>query len=220
MATAVHQLSYATAYSRQLRALSPSSGNPIDRVIEDDIAAGFATELARVAIQGDSASDEPTGILNTSGVGIVPIGTNGGAPTYEHLVDLEHALGVADADDVGGLGFLTTPGMRKQLRRTEAAAGSGFVWDRNTNTILGHPAEASTIIPSDLAKGTGTNLHAIIHGAWADLAVVLLPVLDLVVDPMTRKDRGLIEVTAYLYLDVVVRHAASFEVIKDAAATL
>ena len=215
VAYTLHTLACTVPYSRQL--LAQSFGlNGIDQVVARSAQGAMGAEIDRVAVQGSGASNEPTGLLNTAGIGSVAIGTNGGAPTYAHVVDLEHEVAVDDAD-AGRLGFATTPGMRKKLRQVEKAAGSGLVWD--DRRVLGYPAAVSRNVPSNLTKGTGTNLHALIFGNWADLVISLLPVMDVVVDPFTMKDRGLVEVMYFLYLDVKVRRAESFAAVLDADPT-
>ena len=54
-------------------------GDPAtDQWVADDLSSGVAELLQQTAINGDGSS-KPTGILQTSGIGSVAIGTNGGA---------------------------------------------------------------------------------------------------------------------------------------------
>ncbi|MDH5761264.1 MAG: phage major capsid protein, partial [Gemmatimonadota bacterium] len=162
---ALHTLACTVPYSRQILAQTLGM-SAVDRVVARAAEGAIAAELDRVAINGSGVSNEPLGLMGTSGVGVVSIGTNGGAPTYDHIVDLEADVAVSDAE-AAQMGFATTPGVRKILRKTERAAGSGMVWDRGG--MLDRPGAVSTNIPSNLTKGTGTNLHAILYGNWADL---------------------------------------------------
>lgn len=73
-----------------------------------DLAAVLGIEMDRAAIAGSGSGAEPLGILGTGGVGIVPIGTDGGAPTWDHVVGLETELGIDNAD-MGAIGYLRTP---------------------------------------------------------------------------------------------------------------
>ena len=58
------------------------------------------------AINGSGSSNQPLGILNTSGIGSVAGGTNGLAPTLDHLLDLKKEVAVDNAD-VASCGYLT-----------------------------------------------------------------------------------------------------------------
>lgn len=210
---ALRTLAANVPYTRQLLAqtVGPRS---IEQVVRTAAAAAIAAEWDRVSIDGTGAAGEPTGILKTTGVNTVAIGTNGGPPTYSTIVDLEHALSVDDAD-VARLGWASTPGVRKALRTMEKASGSGrFVWEGAD--ILGHPARVSTNVPSDLTKGTGTNLHALLFGNWADLLIGMAPALDVVVDAFTRKKEGIAESTFFWYGDVQLGHVESFAAATDA----
>ena len=68
------------------------------------IASADAIDTA--AINGSGSSNQPTGILNTSGIGSVAGGTNGASPTLDHLLDLKKEIAFDNAD-VATCGFLT-----------------------------------------------------------------------------------------------------------------
>ena len=63
------------------------------------------------AINGKGTGNEPTGILNTAGIGAVEIGANGGAPEWKHIVALESAIAAANAD-IGDLAYITNARVR------------------------------------------------------------------------------------------------------------
>ncbi len=65
----------------------------------------FARKIDEVAIEG-GGSNEPTGILQTNGIGSAAMGTNGGAVTYAKLVELEREVAIDNALN-GRLGYLT-----------------------------------------------------------------------------------------------------------------
>ena len=60
--------------------------------IEQLIRSGFVSILANAidtaALNGSGSSNQPTGILNTSGIGSVAGGTNGAAADLDDFVDL------------------------------------------------------------------------------------------------------------------------------------
>jgi HK97 family phage major capsid protein len=208
-----HTLMVTVPYSRQLVAQSFGLRG-VDQVVARVAQGALGAEIDRVAVQG-GAANEPTGLLGTAGIGSVVGGTNGLAPTYAHMVDLETEVATDDAD-AGRLGFATTPGMRQLLRQTEEITGGGRpLWFGRS--VLGYPAAVSTNVPSNLTKGTASAIcHAIIFGNWADLVVSLIPAMDVVVDPFARKNQGVVEVSFVLYLDVKARRPQSFAAMKDA----
>ena len=75
-------------------------------LIRNDFVALLADAIDTAAINGSGSSNQPTGILNTSGIGSVAGGTNGASPTLDHLLDLKKEIAVDNAD-VATCGFLT-----------------------------------------------------------------------------------------------------------------
>lgn len=188
----------------------------METIVRMDLAEQLGIALDAAAIAGPGSGNQPRGILNTSGIGAVAIGTNGGAPTFDHMVDLESAITNANAD-VGQLAYLTNSRMRGKLKKTleTASAGSEKVW-RPDNMVNGYSALTSNNVPSDLTKGSGTNLSAMIFGNWQDLLIGLWGAMDLIVDPYTFSSRGRVRISAFLSADIAVRHPASFAAIVDA----
>ena len=58
-----------------------------EAIVRDDLLNAVAAKLEDVTIEG-GGSNEPTGITQTSGIGSVAIGTNGGAPTWASAINL------------------------------------------------------------------------------------------------------------------------------------
>jgi len=208
-----------TAYSRQLLAQSTLD---IEAFIRDDLSAINALGVDLAAINGTGSGNQPTGILNTSGIGSVVGGTNGLAPAWSHIVGLETEVATDNAD-IGSLGYLTNAKVRGKLKETEKASSTGqFVWgdggeQAGFGMLNGYRAGASNQVPSDLTKGTSTGVaSAIIFGNWADLMIGEWGVMELLVDPYAKKKQGLVEVTSFMMIDIAVRHPESFAAMKDA----
>ena len=180
------------------------------------MAIAQAVDIA--AINGSGANNQPTGILNTTGIGSVAGGTNGAAPTLANIVQLEQAVAVANADE-GSLGYLTNPKVRGKLKSSPLDAGSGrFLWDYSMPMELnGYNAQVSTNVPSDLTKGTGTALSAVIFGNFNDLVIGQFGSgLDLLVDPYTSAKDNIVNVIANSEYDCLIKQPASFAAMVDA----
>jgi HK97 family phage major capsid protein len=203
------------AFSDISRKLLLQSSIDIESFVRRDLATvlGLAIDLA--GINGSGASNQPTGVLNVSGIGSVAGGTNGLAPTFAHIVELETDVAVANAD-IGSLGYMTNAAVRGKLKTTEKASSTGqFVWEGGE--LNGYRAKVSNQVPSNLTKGTSSGVcSAIIFGNWADLIIGMWGGLDLMVDPYTGSTAGTVRVVALQDVDVAVRHAESFSAMKDA----
>ncbi len=191
----------------------------IEMIAKRDLSEQLALALDLAALTGTGASNQPRGILNTSGIGAVSLGVNGAVPTYDNLVELESAIANVNAD-TGSLSYLTNSRMRGRLKRSvRFGAGTDTPLWSDDNRVNGYAAYMSNNMPSNLTKGTGTNLSAMLFGNWQDLLIGLWGGLDLLVDPYTLSDRGRVRISAFMSADIQVRRPASFAAIIDAITT-
>lgn len=209
----------AAARTQISRKLLLQSSVDIENFVRQDLATVVGLGIQAAAINGSGASGQPRGILNTSGIGAVVGGTNGAAPDWDHIVDLETEVSVANAD-VGTLGYLTNAKVRGALKKTFVdGPGTGIrVWQPGDTPLNGYQAAVTNAVPGNITKGTGTNLSAIIFGNFADLIIGMWGGLDLQVDPYSAGDSGAVIVRAFQDVDVAVRHAESFAAMQDADA--
>jgi len=206
------------AYGLVSKTLLAQEGNyDVDRMIQNELINAINAALQVASIEGDGASDNPTGILNTDGIGSVTGGTNGAAPTIEHIVDLEKEIAV-DKADFGALGFLTNPYVRAKLKKTKMDEGSGMmVWDlKANNELMGYNAAVTTSVPNDLTKGESDDCSAIIFGNFNDLMILQWAGFDILINPFTNARTNQMEVDINSFWDVIVRRAVSFAAMKDA----
>lgn len=197
--------------SRKLMLQSDPSAEGIFR---GDMVAQIASAIDSVAING-GGSNEPTGILQTSGIGSVALGTNGAAPTWASVVNLIKEVAIDDAEQ-GSRAFLTSPAAAAKLRSVAKVSGtdSKMILD-DKSELFGYRVIATSLVPNNLAKGTGSSLSAMIFGNFNDLVVGEWGSLDVIFDPYTNSTTGAMRVTAFMDLDVAVRHAESFAAIQD-----
>ena len=203
------------AFTDVSRKLLLQSSIDVEGLVRNDLATVIAMAIDLAAINGSGASNQPTGILNTAGIGSVAGGTNGLIPTWGNLVDLESQVAVANAD-LGALGYLTNAKVRGKLKQVSKVSGqNGFIWE--DGTVNGYATGVSNQVPSNLTKGTASGIcSAILFGNFADLIIGQWGNLDIMVDPYTGSTAGTVRVVALQDVDVAVRHAESFAAMKDA----
>lgn len=188
----------------------------IEALVRADLANGIAAEIDRVGLAGSGSGAEPRGVINTAGIGAVAGGTNGAAPTYAHMVSLEEAVGIANAD-IGSLSYVTNAKMRAQLKLTQVFASTNGqpVWQGNE--VNGYRAVATNSMPSNLTKGSASGTcSAIAYGNWVDLLVGFWSGLDLILDPYANATKGGRRIVALQDCDTAARRAASFAAMLDA----
>lgn len=207
------------AYVDYSRRLLLQSSIAVEAFVRMDIARALSLAIDLAAIAGTGASNQPRGILNTSGIGSVAGGTNGAAPSWDNVVDLESAVANANAP-ASSLGYLTNTKVRGKLKRTQKFSGTNGVEIWQGGTINGVRAEVSNQVPSNLTKGTASGIcSALIYGNWRDLIIAMWGGLDMMVDPYTGGTAGTKRVIALQDVDTNVRYPVSFAAMQDALTT-
>lgn len=86
--------------------------------------------------------------------------------------------------------------------------------------FAGERVEFSGNVPSNLTKGTGTNLSAVLCGDWSQLLIGYWSAFDLLVNPYesTAYAKGNVSVRAMLTCDIAVRYAEAFAASTDVVA--
>ena len=188
----------------------------VEQLLRNDMARQIASAIDAVVIEG-GGSNEPTGILQTNGIGSVALGTNGGGITYAAMVDLVKSVDQSNALG-GGLAFITNPKVVAAMRQTPRQSGGvegNFILNGDNN-VLGYPVLSTTNVPSDLTKGTSSSVcSAVIFGNLRDVVVGLWSSLEIVVDPHSKLEQGLIRIRALSDVDVGIRRPESFAAIQD-----
>lgn len=211
------------AFSDISRKLLLQSSIDVEQFVRGDLAKAVGLGIDLAAINGSgSGNNQPTGILNVSGIGAVVGGDNGAAPDWADVVNLWSAI-AQDNADVGSLGYLTNSKVIGKLMQTEKASGTAqfvvkdFPDAEGITGIGGARCGVSNQVPSNLTKGTSTSVcSAIIYGNWADLLIGMWGGMSLTVDPYTHSTSGTVRVVVLQDVDIAVRHAESFAAMVDA----
>lgn len=211
------------AYTDFSRKLLKQSSMDVERFVRADLTNVIALAIDLAALHGTGASNQPTGIAATSGIGSVAGGTNGLAPAWAHIVDLETAVAIDNAD-IGRLAYMTNAKVRGKAKQTPkvASTDSMMLWDTQSNAqpLNGYGAFVTNQVSSALTKGTASAVcSAIFFGNWADLVIGMWGTLDILVDPYTGATSGTVRVVALEDMDIAVRHAESFAAMLDALTT-
>ena len=187
-----------TAYSRSLLL----QGNPsVEALVMNDLATSIALEIDRAGIAGSGIAGEPTGILNTTGIGAVSMATATGGASFAKVVDMEVAVESANAD-INVTKYLTNSSVAGTLKTTEKAAGyPQYVLDKKE--MNGYEVAVSNQIPA----------NSILFGDFSQLVIGMWGGLDIVTNRLNSN--GMYEVSAFQSVDFAVRHPESFVAATD-----
>lgn len=181
-----HEAAAMVKLSKRLVMLSSPGA---EALVRDDLSQQLALFIDLAVLRGTGASGAPIGIANSVGINTVAVGTNGGALTYDLLVDIVQAVrddnGLRNAKSVGWIMSTSLIGVLMKLRDADdrplllpittpatdwapGTDGSGGPVGR----LLGYPVYDTTQIPTTLSKGaTSTGLTEIYFG---DIGTVLI----------------------------------------------
>ena len=203
-----------TAYSKQFLVQSSFSA---EQFVREDLGMIAALGIDVAGINGPGTANQPTGVMNISGVETEVMGANGANLAWTNIVSYETKQSVNNAAK-GRLGFLLTPGIRGKLKTTlkNTVSGSDYIWGAD-NTLAGYSALASNQVPSTLTKGTSTTIcHGVVFGNWQELIMASWgDALDVTVDPYTLAGQGMVRIIGLAMVDCNARHPKSFVVTKD-----
>lgn len=199
------------------RNMVQQSSPDVEQLLRNDLALVLAEAVDLAAIAGTGASNQPRGILSTSGIGSVAMGTNGGPITWASVIDL---IGAVETVNATGTGFFTNAKVTRNARKTLKTVG-----DTSSNMVMtspgelaGYPVQVSNLVPSNLTKGTASGIcSALVFGNWSDLLLGYWSELDLLVNPYesTAYAKGNVQIRAMATMDVQIRQPASFAAIQD-----
>jgi hypothetical protein len=204
----------SSSYSRQLLA---QAALDVDTLVRQDLARDMALAADFAAIAGPTGGASPVGIMNTTGVQSFIVASdsgNGGAIAYADVIKMLEDLEDVNADQLGDPGWLTTPGIKADLKLTTRLANAIAlpVW-ADDDEVGGYMARSSNAVPKTGVRGSTSNNHALILGVWASLVIGMWGSgFELVVDPFRLKKQGMIELTTFAMTDVVLKYPQAFVV--------
>lgn len=203
------------------RKLLLQTGGWVEGFVRRKVMRTLGLMIQQAATVGTGAKGQPLGLHSLiPDSNIVAIDTNGGVPTYKHVVDLETRIADENAD-FGTLNYLTNSAMRGQLKVTEEFEGTTGrpVWGKGKKGVgemNGYDAYRTNQVSRTLKKGTSSDCSAIYFGNWAAMVIAFWSGVDITIDRTSEVKSGGINVIALQDCDVKLERKKSFSMIKDA----
>jgi HK97 family phage major capsid protein/HK97 family phage prohead protease len=185
------------AYVDYSRRLLLQSSIDVEGMVRTDLTRVIALELDRVGMYGTGSSNQPLGLINTTGIGGQTITTYG---TFEEYIGMETDVAVANAD-AGSLRYIINAAARGALKSTPksvSAVAAGFVYENNE--INGYPV----IVSNQLSNNDA------LFGDFSMLVMAMWSGLDLTVDPYAGATAGTVRVIALQDVDFGVKQPGAF----------
>ena len=193
----------------------------VQDAVRDDLVQVLARAIDLAALAGSGNSD-PLGVLNTPGLNIQSLDTNGGPITWGAVLGLLRAVQLANAPEPS-IGFAGDPRIRAQAMNTLRFSGvaAGTVME-SPDELAGYAYQSTTQLPLNTKGSTGVNLSTLIAGAWSELIVATFgDGISVLANPYgsPQFNSGNIQLRAICTADIGIRHISAFAALTDIAAT-
>lgn len=196
-----HRAAAFTDFSRQLMI---QNSFDTEAYVRNDLANVGALGLDLAVLAGTGASNQPTGILNTSGIGTV---TFSAAATWAKMVSFYTAINTANAD-IGAINWIASPDCVGKWQ-TNPKIGSTFpTFIMEDGKVNGYPVLDTAQAANDI----------VYFGVFSQCVLGLWGGVTLLVDPYTQAASGLVRIHTEFFADVGVLQPTAFAVSTDSGA--
>ena len=222
------RLAYRTSHSDELLRES-GGGLAIQRIILEEGARAMALELDKrifyTASTAPTSGPSPMLKVGSNGGEITAhtqsgTSTNGKLPTYGDILSLVSASQDANMPMMRP-GFAINYKTMRKYKETRRLTGSTDDVTIYSNGMLdGYPTQVSNIIPSDLSKGSGSNLSALVYSSdWQYLVIASWGSTSLIVDPYSLAEQATTRLVWAQYLDFKILRPSAFAWYADVLTT-
>lgn len=147
---------------------SPSA----EAAIRRDIAKVISLAEDNAFITGTGTGNQPTGIVNTTGVNEATLGANGATPTFDNIYD---ALYQVESNNGLASAWIMHPRTKNTLRKIKDSQGH-YIYNvapsvKEPDTLVGLPVFLTTQILTNFTVGTSNDCSYIIVGQF-DEAII------------------------------------------------
>ena len=186
------------AYTEISRQLMLQSSPDAEAMVTSDLGSVCSLAVDVGALRGSGSSGEPTGIVNTGGIGSV----SGSSIAYAGILEFQTDVATGNVMPAAG-GYATTPAVaallmqRVKFSSTASPLWEGNVWD-------GSMAGFAAMSTNQMSAAT------MLFGDWSQVVIGEWGVLQIEVNPYANFQAGIIGVRAMVSVDVGLRYAAAF----------
>jgi hypothetical protein len=155
-----------------------SASADAESLITADLGKALSNQLDRSVLYGTGGL-QPLGIANHPDTNKLTAGIS-----WDELVQLEYLCASADVSE-SNFAYITSSGVRRDLKSTLLSPGAGPIWEHLTNPL----------------STNAVNTVAVFAGCW-DSCVIASWGLEVIVNPFSQAHVGQFEIVATLFCDV------------------
>lgn len=169
-----------------------------EAIAMEDLTATVANDVDAKGFNGSGSSGQPTGVLNTSGIGSV----TGTSIAYAGIVEFQTDLASANAltENCAYVATPTVAGLLMQRQRFSSTDTPLWTGSMLQGQVAGFEAHGTTQVPA------GT----LLFGNFGDVIIGEWGVMELTVNPFANFAAGIVGVRVWATVDIGVRRAGSF----------
>jgi HK97 family phage major capsid protein len=186
-------------YTEISRQLLLQSNPAAEGIVVADLASVVALDIDLKGLNGSGASGQPTGILNTAGIGSV----TGTSLDYADVIEFQTDVFGGNAL-TGQSGYVTTGAVAGLLKqRVKFTSTASPLWEGQLAMAMmdGYRAMASNQMPSATMLFGDFDLGVVV-GEWG--------VLEIETNPYANFQAGIVGVRAIASIDIAVRYPTAF----------
>ncbi|NHM08001.1 phage major capsid protein [Flavobacterium sp. CYK-4] len=185
------------------------SSLPVRQMVMNMLGAGAAKCLNGAAISGTGLSNDPTGLINMTGI-LTSSQSDDAAATWARVTELQGLIKKNDSTEQS-LGYLLDPVLEASMMTLKKDEGSGLFLSQD-GKIGGYKSVATSLVPSIAAAGGNPELHHLIFGDFSQMFVVQWGGISFVVDPVSAADSNSLKVVVNMDADVQVANKKAFAI--------
>lgn len=207
--------------------LNLQTNGSLDAYFMDAMMKAMAVLFEQAVINGDG-SNKPTGILGTSGIQNVAMGTDGGAPTLAKILELVQKVQTAGAIDAN-CKWALNPKTIAKMKQVDIGTDTGAklipynsYFNGMPGVLDGYQFLSSQNVPSNLTKGSSSGVcSAAIFGDFTQVVTAQFGGLLLSIDDVSAAMRrgGKYGITANMFVDSAVKKPEALGAILDLITT-
>ena len=194
----------------------------VEQLVRQDFVDVIALGVDAAALRGTGSSNEPLGIVNTTGIGKVLGATDGTQIDFDILMKMIKEVSIDNAD-TDGAGFLINSATEAALMQTkdqqdQYLIGPGAAVSGAPRALWGRPYMVTNQLRSNLVKGgSGAACSELLYGNFSDVLIGMWGPLEILTNPYGAGfKKGDIEIRVMMTCDVAIRHPESFCLMNEA----